>query len=45
MTTEQMWDRKVFENTGWDFDAVRAISEGDYPGHQWQAEQYDTLQP
>ena len=37
LTTEQMKDREVFENAGWDFDTVWMIDEGDYPRHQWEA--------
>jgi hypothetical protein len=38
LRTEQMQDREVFENAGWDFDYVWMISEGDYPRHQWEAQ-------
>jgi len=41
LTTEQMQDREVFENAGWDFDTVWMICEGDYPRHQWEAEECD----
>ena len=33
LTTEQMQNREVFENAGWDFNTIWMIDEGDYPRH------------
>ena len=45
LTTGQMQDREVYENAGWDFKTVWMISEGNYPKHQWQAEEGEEPQP
>jgi hypothetical protein len=36
LTTEQMHDRHVFENAGWDFEHTWTIREGQYPTLQWE---------
>lgn len=36
LTTEQMKDRTVFENAGWDFDYTWTIRESRYPMLQWE---------
>lgn len=43
LTTEQMLDKEVFQNTGWDFNLVWTISEGEYPKLQWELKDSNDL--
>ncbi|HNS22880.1 MAG TPA: hypothetical protein PKH24_20445 [Sedimentisphaerales bacterium] len=36
LTTEQMQQQATFEQAGWDFDSIWAMTEGEYPALQWE---------